>query len=75
MKGKTMKKQFDEIVLVIWNKDDFFPVLEEYTNGSEARRRLDELKLTHDVCEVTDNLLKDRVNSVSIVFEERKSPC
>lgn len=63
-----MKKQFDEIVLVIWNKDEFFPVLEEYTNFSEARRRLDELKLTHNVCEVTENLLKYRVNSVSIVF-------
>lgn len=67
-----MKKQFDEIVLVIWNKDEFFPLLEEYTNGQEAKRRLDELRKTHDVCEVTDKLLKDRVNSVSIVLEERQ---
>ena len=53
-KGKTMKKKFDEIVLVIWNKDEFFPVLEEYNIKDELRKRLQELLVTHDIIEISD---------------------
>lgn len=67
-----MKKQFDEMVFVIFNKDDLFPVMEEYTSGKQAKIRLDELRKTHDVVEINDKLLQDRKNSVTIVLEEKE---
>lgn len=64
--------KYETIILIIWNKDEFFPLLEEYGKEQkvEVQGRIEQLKQTHRVSSMSDRLFQTRQNTVAIEFEE-----
>lgn len=52
--------------------DDFFPTIEEYTSKDELRKRLKELLLTHDIIEISDQVYRNRRDTVCIALDRKK---
>ena len=52
--------------------DDFFPTIEEYNIKDELRKRLQELLVTHDIIEISDQVYRNRRDTVCIALERKK---
>lgn len=61
-----------EIVELDIYDDFFFPTIEEYNTKDELRKRLQELLVTHQIIEISDQVYKNRRDTVCIALERKK---